>query len=551
MQRILASSWLRLLCSCVFLVATVASQQTIQQTVSSPRFAPIDAIVQQAIDDHQVPGAVVMVGHNGQVVYRKAFGMRSLEPTREPMTLDTIFDMASLTKPTATAMSVMRLVELGQLRLNDPIAKYIPEFAKNGKEDITVRQLLTHYSGLRPDLDLDTPWQGYDEALRRACEEKPMLPPGARFLYSDINFIVLGELVARVAKMPLNQYAETYIFAPLKMEHTRFLPPQEWLPLIAPTQYEGAEISTPVGRAVTGINGQGRMLRGVVHDPTSRRMGGVAGHAGLFSRADDMAKFAQALLDRKILSPLTIEKMTTPQQPPNATSLRGLGWDIDTPFSSNRGDLLPVGSFGHTGFTGTSMWIDTATQTYIIILANGVHPKGPGGTVTALRTKIATAVVAALDLTPSEKERLRLAEITGYNELLPGMRRVQTRNGSVLTGIDVLAAANFEQLRDKDPSKVRTIGIMTNQSGVDREGRRTIDLLAHAPGIKLAAIFSPEHGVTGTLDTSTIGNTVDKDTGITVYSVYGDSDAKRRPPADVMRKLDAVVIDIQDAGARF
>ena len=532
---------------CLFLVAGAFAQQP----VSSPRFDAVDAIVRQAIDEHQVPGAVVVVGHDGQVVYRKAFGHRSLEPTVEPMTLDTIFDMASLTKSMATAMSVMRLLELGQVRLNDPVAKYVPEFGKNGKEEITVRQLLTHYSGLRPDLALDTPWRGYDEALRRVYDEKPILPPGARFLYSDINFIVLGEMVARVAKVPLNQYAEAHIFAPLKMEHTRFLPPQEWLPMIAPTQYEGAELSTPVGRAVSGVKGEGAMLRGVVHDPTSRRMGGVAGHAGLFSRADDVAKFAQALLDRNgtVLSPLIIEKMTTPQQPPNATSLRGLGWDIDTSFSSNRGDLLPVGSFGHTGFTGTSLWIDPTTNSYIIILTNAVHPRG--GSAVALRARVGTAVAAALELTPSEKEKVRVAEITGYNDLLPGMRRVQSRNGSVLNGIDVLEAADFKQLRDEDPSKVRKIGVLTNQNGLDRQGRRTIDVLAHAAGIKLTVIFSPEHGVTGTLDTSAIGNTVDQATGVSVYSIYGDTDAKRRPPLDVMRQLDAVVIDVWDVGARY
>src|SRR5579871_1555075 len=334
----------------------------------------VDAVVRDAIGQHQVPGAVVLIGHHGHVIYRKAFGMRSLEPRRERMTVDTIFDLASLTKVIATTPCVMRLVEEGKIRLNDPVVRYMPEFGANGKQDITVRQLLIHYSGLAPDLDLTQPWQGKETAYQMAFQEKPLNPPGARFVYSDINFIMLGALVERITGMSLNEYAEQHIFKPLKMTHTQFLPPRSWIPKIAPTQYDEHNV----------------MLRGVVHDPTARRMGGVAGHAGLFSTADDLSKFCQAMLDGKLLSPLTIEKMTTAQQPPNATDVRGFGWDIDTPFSSNRGELLPVGSYGHTGFTGTSVWIDPTTRTYIIILANGVHPRGQG-TAVPLRSKVATA----------------------------------------------------------------------------------------------------------------------------------------------------------------
>jgi uncharacterized protein YbbC (DUF1343 family)/CubicO group peptidase (beta-lactamase class C family) len=507
------------------------------RAILDPRFVPVAAVVQQAIAEHKIPGAVLLVGHNGKVVYRQAFGHRSVEPTVEPMTINTIFDMASLTKPLATAMSMMRLLELGQVRLNDTLAHYIPECAANGKQDITLRQLLTHYSGFRPDIDLKPDWTGYDEAIRLSCAEKLQAPPGSAFIYSDTNYILLGEVVRRVSGMTLDKYATAHIFSPLGMQRTRFLPPPEWRPLIAPTAHEIDDTSGP-------------MLRGVVHDPRARRMGGVAGHAGLFSTADDVAKLAQALLDRKPLAPLVIEKMTTPQTPPNATALRGLGWDIDTPFSSNRGDLLPVGSFGHTGFTGTSLWIDRTTSSYIVLLANGVHPRGPGGTVVELRTKVATAVAVALKLAPSASEKLRIAEITGYNELLPGLRRVTARNGQVLNGIDVLEAENFAPLHP-DIAKPRRIGIVTNQSGLTLDGRRTIDVLANVSGLKLAAIFSPEHGVTGSVDTSNVGNTVDAATGVAVYSVYGDTDAKKRPSLDVLRQLDAVIYDIQDAGVRF
>src|SRR3989454_5301883 len=279
-------------------------------------------------------------------------------------------------------------------------------------------------------------------------------------------------------------------------------------------------------------------------------MGGVAGQAGLFSTADDLSKFAQALLDGSpVLSRLAVQKMTSPQQPPTPTAIRGFGWDIDSPYSSNRGELLPVGSFGHTGFTGTSLWIDPTTRTCIILLTNAVHPRGKG-TAVALRSKIATAVAAALGLTVSEKEELRWKSITGYNEAQTAARRVVARNGSAQTGIDVLEAHNFDLIRGTAETK-KKIGLLTNETGVDSQGRRTIDVLAQAPEVSLEAIFSPEHGVTGTLDTTEIGNSRDAATGVPVYSVYGATDAARRPPPDVLRKLDAVAVDLQGAGARF
>ena len=494
----------------------------------------VDAVVVEEIHRADIPGAVLVIGHNGHVVYRKAYGWRSIEPQREAMTLDTIFDLASLTKVICTSTAVMQLVEKGKLRLNDPIAKYVPEFAADGKEDITVRQLLTHYSGLPPDLDLKAPWAGKDTGYKMSFSLAPQNPPGSKFSYSDINFIVLGALIERVSGQPLDGYCEQHIFAPLKMTHTRFLPPAVWRAKIAPTQYDE----------------KNHMLRGIVHDPTARRMEGVAGHAGLFGTADDLAKFAQALLagGDGILSPLAVEKMTQPEQPPNAPVLRGFGWDIDSPFSSNRGDLLPVGSYGHTGFTGTSMWIDPTTQTYIILLTNAVHPRGKGNAI-ALRSKVATAVAAALPLTPSEKDALRGQSITGYNEAQNAARHMGARNGKVSTGIDVLQSNGFDILQV--PARKKRIGLVTNQTGLDSEGKRTIDVLAHAPGVSLDAIFSPEHGVTGMLDTTTVGNSKDVVTGIPVYSVYGATEAARHPPIEVMKQLDVVVFDIQDAGARF
>jgi uncharacterized protein YbbC (DUF1343 family)/CubicO group peptidase (beta-lactamase class C family) len=507
---------------------------TQKPVASVARLNVVDAIIQQAIQERQIPGAVVLIGHDGQVVYRKAFGNRALEPRREAMTVDTIFDLASLTKVIATTTSVMQLVERGKIRVGDTVAKYLPEFAQNGKEDITVRQLLTHYAGLAPDLDLQTPWQGKETAYKMAFAEKPETSPGAGLVYSDIGFIIVGALVEKVSGESLDHYSESHVFAPLKMAHTRYLPPKAWRAKIAPTQFDD----------------HNHMLRGEVHDPTALRMGGVAGHAGLFSTADDLAKFAQALLNGGggILTPLTVEKMTTPEQPPTATGVRGFGWDIDSPFSSNRGNLLPVGSYGHTGFTGTSIWIDPTTQSYIILLTNAVHPRGEGNAI-GLRTKVATAVAAALPLTTEEKEQLRWESITGYNEAESAGRKLAVRNGSVKTGIDVLESHGFDGLKSGEAK--RKIGLVTNQTGVDAEGRRTIDLLAGAPGVSLEAIFSPEHGVTGAVDTTDIGNSKDAATGVPVYSVYGATDATRRPSVDVLKGLDAVLFDIQDAGARF
>jgi uncharacterized protein YbbC (DUF1343 family)/CubicO group peptidase (beta-lactamase class C family) len=521
--------------------ALLFSVAAFSQSQLDSRLSALDPIVNEAIAQQQIPGAVLIIGHDGQVVYRKAYGSRALEPRREPMTVDTVFDCASLTKVIATTTAVMQLWEQGKFRMSDPVAKYLPEFARNGKQDITIRQLLIHYSGLAPDLELAKPWEGKETAYRMAFEAAPERSPGAGFLYSDINFVVLGALVERLSGESLDEYAAKHIFGPLAMKETRFLPSHSWEPRIAPTEEDENH----------------RLLRGVVHDPTARRMGGVAGNAGVFSTADDLAIFAQALLDggRGILTPATVAKMTAPQQPVNGTAVRGFGWDIDSPLSTNRGELLPVGGYGHTGFTGTSLWIDPATKTYIVLLTNAVHmnvvPPREKGSAVALRTKVATAVAVALALDPAQAEKMRLATITGYNEMQSAARKLASRNATVKTGIDVLEETKFAALHPAKGGAPRSIGLVTNQTGVDAEGRRTIDVLANVPGISLDAIFSPEHGVTGTLDTTDVKNTKDGATGIEVYSVYGASDAARRPPMDVLKRLDAVVIDLADAGARF
>jgi len=522
-------------------VALLFAAAAFSQTSLDSRLAVLDPIVNEAIAQRQIPGAVVIIGHDGQVVYRKAYGSRALEPRREPMTVDTVFDCASLTKVIVTTTAIMQLWEQGKIRMSDPVAKYLPEFAQNGKQDITIRQLLIHYSGLAPDLDLTKPWEGKETAYRMAFEVAPERSPGAVFVYSDINFVVLGALVERLSGESLDEYALKHIFEPLGMKETRFNPPHSWEPRIAPTEEDENH----------------HLLRGVVHDPTARRMGGVAGNAGVFSTADDLAIFAQALLDggRGVLTPATVAKMTAPQQPVNGTAVRGFGWDIDSPLSTNRGELLPVGSYGHTGFAGTSLWIDPTTRTYIVLLTNAVHmnvvPPKEKGSAVALRTKVATAVAAALALDPTQAEKMRIATLTGYNEMQSAARKLSVRNGTVKTGIDGLEETKFAALQPSRGGAPRSLGLLTNQTGVDAGGRRTIDVLASVPGISLDAIFSPEHGVTGTLDTTDVKNTKDAATGIEVYSVYGGSDASRRPPMDVLKRLDAVVIDLADAGVRF
>jgi len=279
--------------------APSASRSTKDATprATGPHFGAVDGVIEEAIRDRTIPGAVLIVGHDGKVIYRKAYGARALEPRRELMTLDTIFDVASLTKVIATTTAVMQLVEKGKVRLNDPVAKYLPEFAQNGKEEITVRQLLTHYSGIEPDLDLKAAWTGKQTAYGMANGQTPDDPPGSKFSYSDVNFIVLGELIERVSGETLDEYAARHIFTPLKMLHTRYLPPLArkagWIEKIAPTQYDENE----------------HMLRGVVHDPSARRMGGSGGACGIIfygrrsgevcaerKRRDHSAAVADALL---------------------------------------------------------------------------------------------------------------------------------------------------------------------------------------------------------------------------------------------------------------
>ena len=499
------------------------------------RLALIADLVKAAIDQKQLPGAVVVVGRGEQVCYQQAFGNRALAPSREPMTLDTIFDLASLTKVVATTTAVMALVEDGKIRLSDRVATHIPGFERYGKGDITVRHLLTHVSGLRPDLDMTLEFSSYDEGIARAIEEVPTSAPNERFVYSDINFFLLGEIVHRVSGQTLDQFVRARIFGPLGMRETGFNPPAGLAARIAPT-----EPCTPMGWPCDRPGAV--MLRGVVHDPTARRMEGVAGHAGLFSTAADLAIFCRMLLDGgrygqvRVLSPLSVAKMTTPSAVPGG--FRGLGWDMDTGYSSNRGELLPLGSFGHTGFTGTSLWIDPLTRTWVIFLSNRVHPDGKGD-VTPLRARVATVVGSAI-VDPPE-ERLRLARLTG-GDFGPSGAAARPAQGPVLNGIDVLKAESFASLAG------RRVGLVTNHTGISAEGEATIDLFAAAKNLSLVALFSPEHGIRGTLEVENVASANDEKTGLPIHSLYGKT---LRPTPEMLEGIDTLVYDIQDVGVRF
>lgn len=486
----------------------------------------MDAAINEAIAEKKCPGGVLWVEHAG-ASYHKAFGQRAVVPAAEPMTRDTIFDAASLTKVVACTPAVMLLIERGQLGLDDRVAKYIPEFAAEGKGDITIKHLLTHTSGLRPDVSLKPDWKGQVAAIRLACEEKLSAPPGEKTIYSDTGMYLLGEIVQRVSGLPLDEFARREIFLPLGMKDTDFNPPQDKLDRIAPTEVEG---DTPV--------------RGVVHDPRARRMAGVAGHAGLFFTASDLARYTRMLLNLgeldgvRLFKPETVKLMTSVQTPPNVNARRGLGWDIDSSYSGPRGKLFPLGSYGHTGWTGTSLWIDPFSQTFVIFLSNRNHPTEKGS-VLALRAKLGTlAAEAVMDFDFASVVGALPPRAESGDRPAAGLKPPTHR---VLNGIDVLVKNNFAPLKGK------RLGLITNHTGQDRDRNPTIDLLSRAPAVTLVKLFSPEHGIRGAVDEK-VGDSKDEKTGLPIHSLYGES---RKPTAAQLQDLDALIFDIQDIGCRF
>ena len=488
--------------------------------------AQLDRIVAAQIAAGRVPGAVLAFGDAHHVFYRQAFGQRVQVPGNEAMTVDTVFDLASLTKVIATTTAVMQLVERGQLDLDSPVARYWPAFAANGKQAVTVRQLLTHQSGLPPDLPLGPDAATRDGVLREVVAQRLRAQPGERAIYSDINFVVLGELVQQITHRTLAAYCRDRIFAPLRMHDTMFLP----------------DAARAARSAATTADRNG-MRRGRVHDPTAARMGGVAGNAGLFSTADDLARFAQMLLDdgragaARILQPQSVAALATPATPLSPPPWRSLGWVSSGPLAANRDRLVPVGAVEHTGYTGTAIWIDFVSRQFAVILTNRVHPDDRDDA----RPLRAQAIALLASQSPPQSAAGQALALPSAAPALAAATRPPNGAGPVDTGIDVLEALRFAPLAGL------RVGLITNRTGFDRAGARTIDLLAHAPDVELAALFAPEHGLGADQDARVV-DARDGPTGLPVYSLYG---TRRRIPDAALEGLDALVFDLQDAGVRF
>ncbi len=491
----------------------------LQAGLDAERAKVVTTLLQQAAAKQRPVGAVVWMENRGESV-QAVVGERAVVPQRAAMTLETVFDAASLTKVVATTPSILLLMEQGKIDLSSSVSLYLPEFHGSGREKIRVRDLLTHVSGLKPGIPKEPAWTGYEAGIAKALGAVPDAPPETFFRYSDINFILLGEIVRRVSGTGLDQFAARHLFQPLKMVHTTFLPPASWQEKIAPTE-----------RDENGV-----MLRGVVHDPTARKMGGVAGHAGLFTCAEDLARYARMILQEgmadgvRILKPETIRLMRSVQTPITVWERRGLGWDIDSVYSRPRGSVFPVGSFGHTGFTGTALWIDPYSQSFFVFLSSRLHPDGAGD-IRPLYEQVGGAVAQAVkdfDFTQVPDALFR--------------RSSPDEVPTVLNGIDVLSRRQFSDLAGL------RVGLITNHTGLDQSRVSTIDLLAKAPHVKLRALFSPEHGIRGELDQEKISDSIDKKTGLPIRSLYGETKA---PTSDQLAELDALVFDIQDIGCRF
>ena len=364
--------------------------------LSGPRLDRLTDAMQAYVDDGRLAGGVVIVARRGRVAYLESFGQRDRE-SNSPMTTDAIFRIASQTKAIIST-GVMLLQEEGKLLISDPVGRYLPEFARTqvavaregggydvvpARGRITIRQLLTHTSGLRPGISLRDKWNGAQAAIGLACRETLRQQPGTKFTYSDINFILLGEIVRRISGKPLNEFAKDHIFTPLKMHDTGFLPATALTSRIAPTE------------AIAG-----KMLRGTVHDPTAHRMGGVAGHAGLFSTVDDVMRFGQAFLDAwhgrsDVLPQDTVRLFSTRQQLPDDSDW-ALGWDTPTAGGSSSGQYFSENSVGHLGFTGTSLWIDQEKNIIVVLLTNRVHPTRENSGMYTIRRKFHTEIMKAI-----------------------------------------------------------------------------------------------------------------------------------------------------------
>jgi len=521
----------------------------------TPRFDALDEILRDAVVAGDVPGAVVLVGRGDRTLYHRAFGSRTLVPHAAPMTTDTIFDIASLTKPFGTAIAVMSLVERGAVKLDAPVGRYVKEFKSRAFSEVTIRRILTHSAGLPaiPPPGRVVPFPAYARTLATL---KLDYPPGTGFQYSDTGFILLAEVVRRVSGQRIDRYLQRTVFTPLRLTDTGYHPAGGALSRVAPTEFQ-----------------DGHLLVGEVHDPRARGLGGVAGHAGMFSTAADLGRLCRMLLnggtlgEARVLRPATVRTMWARAADGNGT--RTLGWDMTSAYARPMLPFFPAGSVGHTGFTGTSVWVDPSSQVYVILLTNRVHPSGGNAArIRDLRMRVTAAVGAALfrPLLPitaaastvgAETAAAPSGGATGQTAAespdpmsIPGAIPTSAPPPAptpaipavpVRSGLDVLVDQDFAVLRHQ------TIGIVTNQTGIDARGRRGIDLIAGAPDVRLHAIFSPEHGITGLADT-TVGHSRDAATGVPIWSLYG---GVRRPTPEMLRGITMLVFDMQDVGARY
>jgi uncharacterized protein YbbC (DUF1343 family)/CubicO group peptidase (beta-lactamase class C family) len=515
----------------LFLLALPASAPAPPNDVSG-RFdsSGIDEAANEAVASGEIPGVVVLVGRGDDILVQRAYGSRRLVPNQAPMTLDTIFDIASLTKPVGTTIAVMSLVERGLLSLDAPLGRYLKEFHGRQFDEITIRRLLTHSAGLGGYPPNATVVSGFPTAAREIARLPLEYAPGSGFQYSDTGFILLGEVVRRVGGMPLDRYLDRVLFRPLGLTDTMFHPRASTMSRVAPTEFAN-----------------GHMLRGEAHDPRARLLGGVAGHAGIFSTAADLSRICRMLLNggtldgHRIFEAATVRTMWELQ--PEGRGGRTLGWDVASSYSRTIAPFFPEGSVGHLGFTGTAVWVDPPTKSYLIILSNRVHPNGGGAAkIRDLRVRLAAAAGAQLFQPPVIADPGPIsgpaADGPVTDNRLPETIVTPDR---VLTGLDVLVDQRFSMLTG------HSVGLVTNQTGIDLRGRRTIDLIANAPGVKLQAIFSPEHGITGQANAD-VPNGFDAATGRPIWSLYG---ATRRPTPAMLKDVTVMVFDIQDVGARY
>ena len=488
------------------------------------RLAVADELVKEAVERKGVPGAVLLIARDGNIVWRKAYGVAGARPQARPMREDTVFDVASLTK-TIVATAAMKLIEESKMELDAPVGNYLAPFKNAGgeKAQITIRHLLTHASGLPAGIGTAGKTWTTSQIVEDIAGLKQKHAPGSAFLYSDLSFITLGAVIEAVSGKTLDAYCQETIFTPLGMMDSGFRPQGDLALRAASTSPEDDMPKS----------------RGKVHDPTAAALGGVSGSAGVFSTADDLARFCQMFLNGgeyggvRVLKPETVALMTS-KQSPFAGSARALGFDLDSAYSI-RG-ALPPGSFGHTGFTGTSLWIDPLTKSFVILLANGVHAKPAIPALTPLRRMVSNVLATSFADLP-----------LGPGRLAATLPKSLEEYAQVQTGLDVLIAENFKRLEGKK------VGVVCNHTAVDRKGTHLVDAMFANKNINIVALFAPEHGIRGALDES-IKNSVDEKTGLKINSLYDTSlpiEKRYRPTAEMLAGIDTLVFDIQDIGVRY